>query len=61
MALPFLPGNTFRDPTRSNYARSHTLKYKNNYQATETLVPPASARTLSDAELEACSGVDPGM
>jgi len=29
--LPFLPGNTFTDPTRSKYHRSQTLGYKNGY------------------------------
>nr|XP_015194526.1 PREDICTED: EF-hand domain-containing protein 1 [Lepisosteus oculatus] len=29
--LPFLPGNTFRDPTKSSFHRSQTLDYKNGY------------------------------
>jgi len=29
--LPFLPGNTFRDPTATKYHRSHSLNFKNGY------------------------------
>ncbi|XP_064652605.1 EF-hand domain-containing protein 1-like [Lineus longissimus] len=29
--LPFLPGNSFTDPTKGRYHRSHTLGYKNGY------------------------------
>lgn len=29
--LPFLPGNSFKDPTQSKYHRSHSLGYKNGY------------------------------
>jgi len=29
--LPFLPGNSFNDPTKSKYHRAHTLGYKNGY------------------------------
>jgi len=29
--LPFLPGNSFTDPTQSKFHRSHTLGYKNGY------------------------------
>ncbi|XP_054754616.2 EF-hand domain-containing protein 1-like [Lytechinus pictus] len=31
MALPFLPGNTFTDPTQRKYHRSQSLGYKNGY------------------------------
>ncbi|XP_072175362.1 EF-hand domain-containing protein 1-like [Diadema setosum] len=31
MALPFLPGNTFTDPTKRKYHRSQSLGYKNGY------------------------------
>lgn len=30
-ALPFLPGNSFSDPTKSKYHRSQTLKYRCGY------------------------------
>ncbi|XP_014677743.1 PREDICTED: EF-hand domain-containing protein 1-like [Priapulus caudatus] len=34
--LPFLPGNTFRDPTKSKFHRSHTLGYSNGYSVQKT-------------------------
>lgn len=29
--LPFLPGNSFADPTKANFKKYHTLGYKNGY------------------------------
>ncbi|KAJ3096418.1 EF-hand domain-containing protein 1 [Phlyctochytrium planicorne] len=30
-AIPFLPGNTFRDVTKTDYRKPHTLDYRNGY------------------------------
>ncbi|XP_053564897.1 EF-hand domain-containing protein 1 isoform X2 [Bombina bombina] len=55
--LPFLPGNTYRDPTKSAYHRSQTLMYRNGYS--RPLLPtvgigrePITYNQLSQADLD---------
>ncbi|CAD5111984.1 DgyrCDS1238 [Dimorphilus gyrociliatus] len=55
--LPFLPGNTFCDPTKSRYHVSHSLGYKNGYQiASRPNIgiggEPIRYNTLSEQELD---------
>ncbi|XP_075454713.1 EF-hand domain-containing protein 1 isoform X2 [Ascaphus truei] len=64
--LPFLPGNTFRDPTKTAYQRSQTLTYKNGY--TRPLLPtvgigrdPITVNQLSQAELDELSNKRPTL
>ncbi|CAG5128078.1 unnamed protein product, partial [Candidula unifasciata] len=64
--LPFLPGNTFRDPTQMKYHVSQTLGYKNGYA-----IPKRPERgiggaqlmqnNLSENELDALSNFKPSM
>ncbi|XP_003385995.1 PREDICTED: EF-hand domain-containing protein 1-like [Amphimedon queenslandica] len=65
-ALPFLPGNTFTDKTRTKYHRSHTLAYKNGYSIPSrptvgiggTRIP---YNQLSEADLDELSNMHPSL
>ncbi|KAM4693662.1 EF-hand domain-containing protein 1 [Discoglossus pictus] len=55
--LPFLPGNTYRDPTKTEYHRSQTLTYRNGFS--RPVLPtvgigrdPITVNQLSQAELD---------
>lgn len=57
MALPFLPGNTFTDPTKTKFHRSQTLGYKNGYK-----IPTISNyNPLSEEELDALANHKPSL
>lgn len=55
MALPFLPGNNFKDPTKTRYHRSQTLGYKNGY--TVPVMPPMNP--LTEDNLDALANFKP--
>ncbi|XP_038052074.1 EF-hand domain-containing protein 1-like [Patiria miniata] len=66
MALPFLPGNTFTDPTKRRYHRSQSLGYKNGYSlANRPEVgiggEPLEVNQLSLAELEELNNKRPTL
>ncbi|XP_070534018.1 EF-hand domain-containing protein 1-like [Ptychodera flava] len=66
MALPFLPGNTFTDPTKSKYHLAHSLDYKNGYS-----IParpeigiggePLPVNQLSESELDELANLRPTL
>lgn len=64
--LPFLPGNSFVDPTKAKYHRSHSLNYKNGY-ATQTLPTtgiggvPIVYNQLSEQELDELANYNPTL
>jgi len=57
MALPFLPGNSFTDPTKTKFHVSQSLTYQNGYAmpAMPTMKP------LCDADLDELSIYNPSM
>ncbi|KAM8953281.1 EF-hand domain-containing protein 1 [Pelodytes ibericus] len=64
--LPFLPGNTYKDPTKSAYHRSQTLTYRNGYS--RPILPtvgigrePITVNQLSQAELDELSNKRPTL
>ncbi|KAG8445855.1 hypothetical protein GDO86_010589, partial [Hymenochirus boettgeri] len=64
--LPFLPGNTYRDPTKNAFHLSQTLTYRNGYS--RPLLPtvgigrePITANQLSQAELDELSNKRPTL
>ncbi|KAM4771458.1 EF-hand domain-containing protein 1 [Rhinophrynus dorsalis] len=64
--LPLLPGNTYRDPTKSAYHRSQTLTYRNGYS--RPLLPtvgigrdPITVNQLSQAELDELANKRPTL
>ncbi|XP_075717005.1 EF-hand domain-containing protein 1 isoform X2 [Rhinoderma darwinii] len=64
--LPFLPGNTYRDPTKSVYHRSQTLTYRNGYS--RPVLPtvgigrdPITVNQLSQAELDELANKRPTL
>ncbi|XP_063296885.1 EF-hand domain-containing protein 1 [Pelobates fuscus] len=64
--LPFLPGNTYRDPTKSAFHRSQTLAYRNGYS--RPLLPtvgvgrdPITVNQLSQAELDELANKRPTL
>ncbi|XP_040283134.1 EF-hand domain-containing protein 1 [Bufo bufo] len=64
--LPFLPGNTYRDPTKSVFHRSQTLTYRNGYS--RPMLPtvgiggdPITVNQLSQAELDELSNKRPTL
>ncbi|XP_053314609.1 EF-hand domain-containing protein 1 [Spea bombifrons] len=64
--LPFLPGNTYRDPTKTAYHRSQTLTYKNGYS--RPLLPtvgiggdPIHVNQLSQADLDELANKRPTL
>ncbi|XP_018117414.1 EF-hand domain (C-terminal) containing 1 L homeolog isoform X1 [Xenopus laevis] len=64
--LPFLPGNTYRDPTKSAFHRSQTLTYRNGYS--RPILPtvgigrePITVNQLSQAELDELSNKRPTL
>nr|XP_033794981.1 EF-hand domain-containing protein 1 isoform X2 [Geotrypetes seraphini] len=64
--LPFLPGNTFRDPTKTAYHRSQTLGFKNGYiRARLPTVgigrDPITVNQLSQAELDELANTRPTL
>lgn len=64
--LPFLPGNSFVDPTKAKYHRSHSLNYKNGY-ATQNLPTtgiggvPIVYNQLSEQELDELANFNPTL
>jgi hypothetical protein len=66
MALPFLPGNTFNDPTKRSYHRSQSLGYKNGYALAKRPEvgiggEPLEVNQLSLAELEELNNKRPTL
>ncbi|XP_033640737.1 EF-hand domain-containing protein 1-like [Asterias rubens] len=66
MALPFLPGNTFTDPTKRKYHRSQSLGYKNGYALSNRPEvgiggEPIEVNQLSLAELEELNNKRPTL
>ncbi|WAR18089.1 EFHC1-like protein [Mya arenaria] len=64
--LPFLPGNSFTDPTRSKYHRSHSLNYRNGYALpTHPTVgiggEPIVHNQLSEQELDELANFNPTL
>ncbi|XP_030054589.1 EF-hand domain-containing protein 1 isoform X2 [Microcaecilia unicolor] len=64
--LPFLPGNTFRDPTKTAYHRSQTLGFKNGYIRSRLPTvgigrDPITANQLSQAELDELANKRPTL
>ncbi|KAI0215708.1 EF-hand domain-containing protein 1 [Lamellibrachia satsuma] len=64
--LPFLPGNTFRDPTKTNFHVSHNLTYKNGYalpKRPEVAVGgiPIQYNQLSESELDELANFKPTL
>lgn len=64
--LPFLPGNSFTDPTKSKYHRSHSLSYKNGYAIpTHPTVgiggTPIPYNQLSEQELDELANYNPTL
>ncbi|KAA3672118.1 uncharacterized protein DEA37_0010830 [Paragonimus westermani] len=63
--LPFLPGNTFRDPTLSNFHLSHTLNYKNGFQVPKSFPEvgiggkPLKVTQLTESELNDLANFQP--
>ncbi|XP_068135101.1 EF-hand domain-containing protein 1 [Hyperolius riggenbachi] len=64
--LPFLPGNTYRDPTKSAFHRTQTLTYQNGF--TRPVLPtvgigrePITANQLSQAELDELANKRPTL
>ncbi|KAJ3303625.1 EF-hand domain-containing protein 1 [Blyttiomyces sp. JEL0837] len=54
-AIPFLPGNTFRDVTKTDYRKPHSLDYRNGYAVQRQPVlgiglEPVEVGQLPDAE-----------
>ncbi|PIO35716.1 hypothetical protein AB205_0132890 [Aquarana catesbeiana] len=64
--LPFLPGNTYRDPTKSAFQRSQTLTYRDGFS--RPLLPtvgvgrdPITVNQLSQAELDELANKRPTL
>ncbi|KAJ3038801.1 EF-hand domain-containing protein 1 [Rhizophlyctis rosea] len=57
-AVPFLPGNTFRDMTKTNYHVTHTLDYKNGYPIKHIHLPKDGEGRSLDSLLQTV-GSDP--
>ncbi|KAK6187064.1 hypothetical protein SNE40_006312 [Patella caerulea] len=64
--LPFLPGNSFKDPTNMRYHRSQSLKYSNGYAL--PLRPelgiggvPITRNQLNEAELDELANFHPTL
>ncbi|XP_073442508.1 EF-hand domain-containing protein 1 [Dendrobates tinctorius] len=64
--LPFLPGNSYRDPTKSLFHRSQTLTYRNGYS--RPVLPtvgigrvPVTVNQLSQAELDELANKRPTL
>ncbi|XP_063771180.1 EF-hand domain-containing protein 1 [Pseudophryne corroboree] len=64
--LPFLPGNTYRDPTKSAFHRTQTLTYRNGF--TRPVLPtvgsgrdPITVNQLSQAELDELANKRPTL
>ncbi|KAF7256386.1 hypothetical protein EG68_10777 [Paragonimus skrjabini miyazakii] len=65
--LPFLPGNTFRDPTLSKFHLSHTLNYKNGFQVPKSYPEvgiggrPLKVNQLTESELNELANFQPTL
>ncbi|TGZ64345.1 hypothetical protein CRM22_006425 [Opisthorchis felineus] len=65
--LPFLPGNTFRDPTQTNFHLSHTLSYKNGFRVPKPYPEvgiggkPLKVNQLTEAELDDLANFQPTL
>merc|ERR1711962_444182 len=57
MALPFLPGNTFTDPTQTAFHKTQTLGYRNGY----SIPVVGGANPLSEEELEELVNLKPSL
>ncbi|KAJ3047590.1 EF-hand domain-containing protein 1 [Rhizophlyctis rosea] len=57
-AVPFLPGNTFRDTTKTNFHVTHTLDYKNGYPIKHIHLPKDGEGKSLDSLLQSV-GSDP--
>jgi len=56
-ALPFLPGNTFTDPTRVNFHRAQTMTYKNGFAIPKT----GPIAGLTEAEIDELANLQPSL
>eukprot|EP00794_Sanderia_malayensis_P011887 gene11887-13119_t len=66
MALPFLPGNNFSDPTKTKFHRSQTLDWKNGYSLPTLPTAgiggePIPVNELSKAELDELANFKPSL
>ncbi|KAL5493772.1 hypothetical protein EMCRGX_G014996 [Ephydatia muelleri] len=66
MALPFLPGNTFKDPTKTRFHVSHSLCYKNGYaipKRPQAMIggDPLQINQLTDADLDELANTRPTL
>nr|CAH8824972.1 unnamed protein product [Trichobilharzia regenti] len=65
--LPFLPGNTFRDPTQNNLHLSHTLSLKNGFQYAKPYPEvgiggrPLKVNQLTEEELDELANFQPTL
>ncbi|XP_071118908.1 EF-hand domain-containing protein 1-like [Haliotis cracherodii] len=64
--LPFLPGNSFNDPTRGKYHRPHSLGYKNGYAIQKRPEVGIGGETilhnqLNEAELDELANFNPTL
>jgi hypothetical protein len=64
--LPFLPGNSFKDSTKTKYHRSQTLTYKNGYSLPNLPTAgiggePLEINQLSEADLDELSNTQPTL
>jgi len=56
MSLPFLPGNTFTDPTKTKFHRGQSLGYKNGYK-----IPKVEPCPLSQEQMDALCNYKPSL
>ncbi|XP_077990031.1 EF-hand domain-containing protein 1-like [Glandiceps talaboti] len=66
MSLPFLPGNTFNDPTKSKYHLAHSLDYKNGYSLPRRPEigiggEPLPVNQLTESELDDLANMRPTL
>lgn len=57
MSLPFLPGHSFADPTKTAFHRNQSLGYKNGY----TVPTLPHSNPLTDEELDALANFKPSL
>lgn len=56
-ALPFLPGNTFNDPTKNLFRRGQTMSYKNGYPIPKT----NDVSSLTQADIDELANLQPSL
>ncbi|XP_078584990.1 EF-hand domain-containing protein 1-like [Branchiostoma floridae x Branchiostoma japonicum] len=66
-SLPFLPGNSFTDPTKTKFHLCHSLNYKNGYSVPAAYPTvgiggePLKVNQLSEAELDSLANQKPTL